>query len=296
MRNREEFKSLVYEKRDRLLYEELEAKKKLNKRKKIYASLSSAMAAIIVMAVVIPNAGKWMNIVNNPILNEAPEKGENEGNGGYDKDQNLSVPDEAPAESDVSEEHCNPMETEAEWYPEVNPAETEGDNYYPEPEEPTDEEITPDAFSSIQVKFTATLSTYGGESAKGNEGVVGSLDGEMADEVSEEILIITDYEDLKQKFESLCTTTHAAAVFGGNEIFSEDRVVLVIERLGGDPSDNEVTYQCIGVEDGILYLVRKNVVSGDYEVPAIEVRCVDFVVLNKYGYDMSTIENIVITK
>ena len=73
-------------------------------------------------------------------------------------------------------------------------------------------------------------------------------------------------------------------------------MVLVIERLGGDPSDNEVTYQCVGVEDGILYLVRENVVSGDYEVPAIEVRCVDFVVLNKYGYDMSTIENIVITK
>jgi hypothetical protein len=110
VRNREEFKSLVYEKRDRLLYEELEAKKKLNKRKKIYASLSSAMAAIIVMAVVIPNAGKWMNLADAPIKNEAPENGGDEGSGGYDKDHIVGAPDEAPAESDVSEEHCNPME------------------------------------------------------------------------------------------------------------------------------------------------------------------------------------------
>ena len=228
-------------------------------------------------------------------MNETPEKGENDGNGGFDEDQIVGAPDVIPAESEVAEEYPEPAETEPEWYPEVNPAESEGDNYYPEPEAPT-EEITPEVSSPIQVKFTATLSTYGGESATGNEGVVGSLDGEMTDEVSEEILIITDYETLKLTFEGLCSTTHTAAVFGGDDIFREDRVILVIERFGGDPSENEVTYQCIGVEDGTLYLVRKYVDRGDYEVPAIEVRCVDFVVLNKYGYDMSLIENIVITK
>ena len=93
MRNREEFKSLVYEKRDRLLYEELEQKKKLNKRKKIYAALSSAMAAVIVMAVVIPNAGKWMNMGNMPVANESPENSENDGNGGFE-DWYLEFADE----------------------------------------------------------------------------------------------------------------------------------------------------------------------------------------------------------
>ena len=293
MRNREEFKSLVYEKRDRLLYEELEQKKKINKRKKIYAALSSAMAAVIVMAVVIPNAGKWMNMGNMPVANESPEKGENDGNGGFDEDNVPSAPDAVtPSDSKAEAEYEAPIETESTLFPEEWPAETD---YYPEPEAPT-EEITPETSSPIQVKFTATLTTFGGESALGNAGVVGSLDGEMGDEVSEEIIIITDYENLKIKFESLCTTTHTAAVFGGDDIFSEDRMILVIERLGSDPSQNEVAYQCGGVEDGTLYLVRKYVDRGDYEVPAIEVRCVDFVVLNKYGYDMSEIENIVVTE
>lgn len=288
MRNREEFKSLVYEKRDRLLYEELEQKKKINKRKKIYAALSSAMAAVIVMAVVIPNAGKWMNMGNMPVANESPEKGENDGNGGVDEDQIVGAPEVVPADSEAAEdENYAPMETEAEWYPAECPAETEGDIQLPEAEEPTVEEVYPEESSPIQVKFTSTLST---EPAGY---VVGQLEGE---ELGEEILIITDYETLKLTFESLCSTTHTAAVFGGNDIFSEDRVILVIERFGDDPSHNAVAYQCIGVENGTLYLVRKCVDRGDYEVPSIEVRCVDFVVLNKYGYDMSEIENIVITK
>ena len=295
MRNREEFKSLIYEKRDKLLYEELEQKKKLNKRKKIYAALSSAMAAVIVMAVVIPNAGKWMNMGNMPVANESPEKGENEGNGGFDEDQIVDEPNAAPADSEAEEaEYEAPIETTStEWYPDEYPAETEGEIQLPEAEAPTAEDVYPEASSPIQVKFTSTLSTEPAGYVSMTGGVVGQLEGE---ELGEEILIITDYETLKLTFEGLCSTTHTAAVFGGDDIFREDRVILVIERFGEDPSRNEVAYQCSGVEDGTLYLVRKYVDRVDYEVPTIEVRCVDFVVLNKYGYDMSEIENIVVTE
>ena len=303
MRNREEFKSLVYEKRDRLLYEELEKKKKLNKRNKLFAVLSSAMAAVIVMAVVIPNAATWMSYGKAPAGNGIydPEiKPENDGNGGN------KAPSEAPAEvenavaTDAPEkdEFEEPSESVSE---EVEMPETTA-AALPEVVAPTASEtsathienVAPEASSPLQVKFTATLSTYYAGYSYTNDGVV----GELADDekLSDLTMMITDYETLKTTFEGLCKSTYAAAVFGGNEIFDEDRVVIAIERTGGDPSDNEVAYSCTGFEDGTLYLAREYIRSGDAEVPCIEVRCVDFVVVNKYGFDLSQIENIVVTE
>ena len=299
MRNREEFKSLVYSKRDKLLQEELEKKKKFNKRRRIYAVLSSAMVAVIVMAVVIPNVGKWMSYA--PAGNEIydPEiKPENDGNGGNEApseapvEQENAVASEAPEKDEV----VKPSETYAEVadLPETTAAPDKPEPGAPETSAPEVEEITPGESCDLQVKFTATLSTYYAGYSYTNDGVVGRLVEE--EKLGDLTMIITDYETLKTTFEGLCVTTSAASVFGGNEIFDEDRVIIAIERTGGDPSDNEVAYTCYGVEDGTLYLARKYTYSGDAEVPCIEVRCVDFVVVNKYGFDLSQIENIVVTE
>lgn len=294
MRNREEFKSLVYSKRDKLLDEELEKKKKFNKRRRLYAVLSSAMVAVIVMAVVIPNAGKWMSYA--PAGNEIydPEiKPENDGNGGNEAPSEAPIEQENAAASEAPEkdEAVKPSETYAEV---VGVPETTTAPGAHETNAPEIEEIAPGDCCDLQVKFTATLSTYYAGYSYTNDGVVGRLVDD--EKLGDFTMMITDYETLKTTFEGLCDTTSAASVFGGNEIFFEDRVVFVIERLGGDPGDNEVAYSCTGFEDGTLYLAREYTYSGDEEVPCVEVRCVDFVVVNKYGFDLSQIENIVVTE
>lgn len=293
MRNREEFKSLVYSKRDKLLQEELEKKKKFNKRRRLYAVLSSAMAAVIVMAVVIPNAATWMSYHNTPADKApAPEVGI-DGNGGNDAPSEAPVEQENAVASEAPEkdEFFEPSETYAEI---ADVPETTAAPGAPETSAPEIEEITPGESCELQVKFTATLSTYYAGYSYTNDGVVGRLVDD--EKLGDFTMMITDYETLKTTFEGLCDTTSAASVFGGNEIFFEDRVVFVIERLGGDPGDNEVAYSCTGFEDGTLYLAREYTYSGDEEVPCVEVRCVDFVVVNKYGFDLSQIENIIVTE
>lgn len=291
MRNREEFKSLVYSKRDKLLAEELEKKKKFNKRRRLYAVLSSAMVAVIVMAVAIPNAGKWMSYHNTPADKApAPEVGV-DGNGGNDAPSEAPVEKENAVASEAPEkdEVVKPSETYAEV---ADVPETTAAPGAPETSAPEVEEIAPGESCELQVKFTSTISTE----PAGNMSVMGSVVGKLDGEIGEEIRIITDYETLKITFEGLCVTTSAASVFGGNEIFSEDRVVFVIERLGGDTGDNEVAYSCTGFEDGTLYLAREYTHNDEYEVLCVEVRCVDFVVVNKYGFDLSQIENIIVTE
>ena len=294
MRNKEEFRSLVYSKRDGLLAKELEERRKFNKRKKLYAAMSSVAVACVVVAVVVPNFGKWMNYGKALAGNELydPEiKPENDGNG------ENHAPSEAPVEQENALASDAPERDEFE-----EPSESVGEvaempettsPAFPETADtdaPETEAVAPEMSSPLQVKFTATLSTYYAGYSYTNDGVVGELvDDEKLGGLT---MMITDYETLKTTFERLCHTTIAPSVFGGNEIFDEDRVVIVIERTGSDPGDNEVAYTCYGVEDGTLYLAREYIHSGDAEVPCIKVRCVDFVVVNKYGFDMSQIKAI----
>lgn len=274
MRNNEEFRSLVYSKRDGLLNEELERKRKFNRRKRFFAVLSSAMAACIVLAVVLPNMPKWINMQEAPYDEEVGGKNDGE------------LPEKSPshAESnDVQNELAVPMETSPEAMPEESDASAE---LLPSEDRPSGDGL-------MEVKFTATLSTEpGGQTSIMTGGVVGRLEGS----IGEETLVITDYETLKTTFEGLCSQPYAAFVFGGDDLFREDRMVLVIERTGGDTGDNEVEYSYEKFEDGTLYLKREYTHAPEYEVLCVEVRCVDFVVMNVHGFDLSQITSITVSE
>ena len=290
MRNNEEFKSLVYSKRDGLLNEELERKRKFNKRKQIFAVLSSVMAACIVFAVVLPNIPKWANMQEAPHDEEVGGKNESDHLAeapspvGPDAEGNDVA---VPMETEVAEV---PMETSPPEMPEEVPVATDPEQEVSVPETAAastviaPSEIHPEGDGRMEVKFTATLSTEPGGQISPGEGVVGRLDGS----IGEEILFITDYKTLQTTFEGLCSEVSVLSVFGG-DLFDEDRVVIVIERMGGDTGDNEVKYSYEKVEDGTLYLTREYTYNGDEDVLCVEVNCVDFVVVNKHGFDLSQI-------
>lgn len=276
MRNNEEFKSLVYSKRDALLNEELERKRKFNKRKRLFAALSSAMVACIVFAVVLPNLPKWASMQEAPHDEEVGGKNDGE------------HPEEAPSPAEPDEGENNvavPMETAPAEMPEETPAAV------PMATEPSTEllpsEIRPEGDGRMEVKFTSTLSTQPGGQISMTGGVVGRLDGSIGDE----ILFITDYKTLQTTFEGLCSGVSVLSAFGG-DLFDEDRVVIVIERTGGDTGDNEVEYSYEKIEDGTLYLTREYTHNGDEDVLCVEVSCVDFVVVNKHGFDLSQITSV----
>ena len=69
-------------------------------------------------------------------------------------------------------------------------------------------------------------------------------------------------------------------------------MVIVIERTGGDTGDNEVEYSYEKIEDGTLYLTREYTNNGDEDVLCVVVSCVDFVVVNKHGFDLSQITSV----
>ena len=297
MRSREEFKALVYSKRDRLLEEELIQKEKLNKKKSTYAILSSVAAACVVALIVLPNMGKFSGPNHPPMesnLPSASDPGDPELGGADNGD--MVPPGQAPvstgAPSSVADIPVStrppveyPAEVPSSTEPTVNvPAETD-----PPADLPTD--MPPVCDERLQVKFTSTLSTEPGGYVSMTGDVIGKLEGEIGDE----ILMITDYETLRSTYERLCPDRQAISIFG-EEIFDEDRVVFVIERIGGDTGNNEVVYSYNKFENGTLHMTREYTYNGQYDVLCVEVRCVDFVVVNKYGFDLSQIENIVVAE
>jgi hypothetical protein len=214
-------------------------------------------------------------------LAEAPSPAGPDGEG-----NNAAVPMETEA-AEV------PMETQPEKLPNEIPAATEPEQAVSVPETAAastviaPSEIRPEGDGLMEVKFTSTLSTEPGGQISLGEGVVGRLNGS----IGEEILFITDYKTLQTTFGGLCSGVSVLSVFGG-DLFDEDRVVIVIERMGGDTGDNEVKYSYEKIEDGTLYLTREYTYNGDEDVLCVEVRCVDFVVVNKHGFDLSQITSV----
>lgn len=260
MRSKEEFKSLVYDKRDRLWQEEADRKIRFNRRIRFYSVASSALAACIALAVILPNMGFWSGLAGSQTNGSRP-------------DPNADIEGEAwgPNEDQTPESGPAVMPP-AQVPPESGSAVLPPAQIPPETESGVSDEI-------LQVKFTKTLST---------EPLMGDGIGRLVGSLESEYQIITDYEELAEIFGGLCGDLTAEAVFG-NDIFDEERFVIAIARDEGDPGDNEVEYSNVTLEDGVLYLDREYTYGGEHDVPAVEVRCVDFVVINFYGSDPSQI-------
>ena len=278
MRNSEEFKSLVYCKRDRLLQEEADRKIKFNKKIRFYSVASSAIAACIALAIILPNMGFWSG------LSEAPRESE----GQYMEDM------EGAFSSDEAAEIAPPAENEPQRPGDMDPAESMLG--IKDPDE-TQAEVVPggahDGDQRFFVKHTQTLST---EPMSGIS-YTGRLIGRLTGTFDREYQIITDFEELDRVFGELCGDLTAAGSIG-RDVFDEytKRMVVVVARDEGDPGDNEVIYSNAAFADGVLYLDREYTYSGEYDVPAVEVRCVDFVVINLDSFDPSEITFVDIIK
>lgn len=251
MRNREEFRELVYRKRNEMKIEQ--AAEKI-KRRRVQRVVTSLAAACFVVALALP------------ILKLYPFGGSHDapidddmGVGSWDEIMEEIAPSPGPAGEDFEENEPDaPSET---WIENENGASTEkpnrpGENVWSHEEE-------------LFVKFSYTLST---------EPLNYPNIGRLTEVPDEDFLIIEDYETLKELFDRLSDEIKTEGLFEP-ELFECCFVVMLV-REEGDPGDAHVEYSDPKLRDGVLSLGRRYTYSDEYDVPAVMVACVDFVVIH----------------
>lgn len=259
MRSKEEFKSLVYCKRDKLIAEEnINKSQGLNNRSKIWWGLSSVVAACIIAAVVLPN-------VNPPSSSPAFDKEagspadlENDGASGG----NSFV---APAPDENAEGVLPPFQSDA----------------YPEDESP-----------SVEVKLTVSLSSrpddsVEDESVEAAGGIIGKLTGELGDEY----VIISSYEQLDGLFSELCEDVNTEDVFP-RDLFSSGHFVVAVARPESHSGADGAVYLNASLDSGALRL-EVSCVGGS---SASGERCVDFAIIHAPNTDPDSILSVNVVK
>ena len=258
MRSNEEFKALVYGKRDRILAEEKSNKIKFNKNMRAFGIVSSAAAACLVTALILPNIS---TILDAPSFDpEAPLPEINETSG-------IQMEDG----SEAGTHHDNP----------------EMDEISPPTENPP-----PESSGGITVRYTQVVSTNPIGTGLATEREVGYLVGSLG----VEYVVINNYESLNNIFSRLCDNISVDDAFEP-DLFSKGCFVLAIERTGKHPKENNVTYSRVSFNGGILSLRRdysSGILSSESALnpPASEMSFVDFAVIYAPGIDPDSIINI----
>ena len=256
MRSNEEFKALVYSKRDAMLNAELEKKNKFHKKRVLYALLSSAMAACILFAIIIPNASRFGNASFSPDMSEGKESGMHD----------------HPEEATEAEEDIPPQDI-------IN-----GEN---DKEEGPTPEIPPSSSSLIFID-THTESSL---DKLWRPNVEESADNALFLGYR----IITSSDSLAETFAELFPEKSAEEILGKN-VFSNDRFIIMIERRVESTAYANVIYSLKSYANGTLHLELKYDRDAAVDLPAGAVDCADFIVVGNIGIDPSELKNIVITE
>lgn len=253
MRNNEEFKSLVYAKRDRLLAEELPRQKaKLNKR--LWGFVSSAAAACLIAALVLPNIDLILNgfTINEDVNVQEEHPPENTQRGEAPGEENNGP--SAPFPEDVLDGDC----TSAELSPPKDTPDIEN------------ESVTVQS----AVRFTQILSTEPSSSLA----VTGKDIGNLIGSLDSNYVIIKDYDTLRAIFERLCDNITYEDAFG-SDLFSNGVFIVAILREDQSLQNTEVIYSSPSCKEGVLSLERKYTYNQEEALPAVTADCVDFAVI-----------------
>ena len=282
MRNREEFRELVYRKRDEM---KAERAAEIIKKRRMQRVVSSLAAACFVVALALPilklypfggshrepmddgmGVGSWGDRVEEiaPSPGSAGEV--------FEEDE----PD-APADTEIDNEYEGKEEYDGPSSPNetgvtvVDPDEPSGEKESgastEKPNRPGENVWSHE--EELFVKFSYTLST---------EPLNYPNIGRLTEVPDEDFLIIKDYETLKELFDRLSGEIKTEGLFEP-ELFERCFVVMLV-REEGDPGDAHVEYSDPKLRDGVLSLGRRYTYSDEYDVPAVEAACVDFVVIH----------------
>lgn len=248
MRNKEEFKSLVYAKRDRLLAEE-SPKQKAKFNKRLWGFVSSAAAACLIAVLILPNIDLILNsfTISDDVNVQEEHPPENTQRGEAPGEENNGP--SAPFPEDVLDGDC----TSAESFPADMPE---------------------SVVVQSTVRFTQILST----DPNGSLAVTGRDIGNLVDSLESNYVIIKDYETLRAIFERLCDNITYEDAFG-SDLFSNGVFVVAILREDQNLQNTEVVYSAPTCKEGVLSLERKYTYNQEEALPAIIADCVDFAVI-----------------